>query len=683
MTKYSRILAFACGVALFASPLANLAYAQETEVEEITLTGAPVTTDTVQVTATRSIRDIMDIGYSVDVITEEEIERSTATTLSDLLRNVPGVTVTSGASPASDRITIRNEGAGDVLNGTLVFIDGVKVSAVFHGHGADLVIDPANIERIEVIKGPATVLYGSEALGGVVNIITKKGGSEPIQGSFRTAYSGESDSFINSLSLFGALNDFEYRLTGGYTHAHDNLDYHSYGENTLDRLDLSAFVGYNFTDNLEAGVTYELVSDRYEGINTTSSQDSDTDTQTNRIAGYLEVRSLTDYLTRVRVDGYYYNNNQEIDHYRSATTGLYDRHRDTTVQSAGLTLQSDWLIGDHTFIIAGYDFLYEKYDRSEYRHSTGITEDRNASQTTNAAYVSVEHFLPHNFTLNYGARYVFFDTGVENGIDSTGAVSFTPASESTNRPVFNVNLVWSGIENLALRAAWSQGFRPASFYYKFLNTSGHGGFRGNPDLESESSNNFELGARYDNGALAADLAVYYNHSRNRIESLSMGTYTTWINFYETETWGAELSLSYLFDSGIEPYVTGAWTTREARDENGDASNLLYPELTANFGVRYTHSLLDGYLILNADLFGRYQSSMDGYTSIIWGRPYITDPTPAFTTVNFSIGATWGEEKDYFAELYFNNIFDEKYQLYSTNSYYQAGFNMGFSAGFRF
>ncbi len=99
----------------------------------------------------------------------------------------------------------------------LILIDGQKLVENKSMDGTPLLIDPSNVERVEVIKGPASVLYGSEAIGGVVNIITKKGGDKPIQGEASVAYNGASNGFAESLSAFGGMNGFKYRVSGSYS----------------------------------------------------------------------------------------------------------------------------------------------------------------------------------------------------------------------------------------------------------------------------------------------------------------------------------------------------------------------------------------------------------------------------------------------------------------------------------
>src|SRR5690625_3311508 len=146
--------------------------------------------DPLVVTATRTERPLSTVGSSLTVITAEDLENRQTTYVADILREVPGVAVSRAGGPGSKTdIRIR----GGETNHTLVLIDGIEANnpagddAFDFGH---LLTD--DIERIEVLRGPQSVLYGSEAVGGVINIITKRGQDEPrfngsIEGgSFRT-----------------------------------------------------------------------------------------------------------------------------------------------------------------------------------------------------------------------------------------------------------------------------------------------------------------------------------------------------------------------------------------------------------------------------------------------------------------------------------------------------------------
>jgi vitamin B12 transporter len=180
------------------------------------------------ITATRTPQPIQRAGSAITVITADEIERSAVSptrSVDDLFRRVPGVTLTQAGGPGQAQF-VRIRG-GDVRH-TLVLIDGIRVNdPVSTGREfdfANLVL--ADIERIEVLRGPQSALYGSDAMGGVINIITKRGGPPRATlaiegGSFGTkeargAVSGGNERVDYSIGFAGLDTDgfsaFGYRL---------------------------------------------------------------------------------------------------------------------------------------------------------------------------------------------------------------------------------------------------------------------------------------------------------------------------------------------------------------------------------------------------------------------------------------------------------------------------------------
>lgn len=165
--KYSsRLHLTAAAAAVFAALAASSSVAVAAE--------ETVSTETVKVTAARVEQELMDVNMSVSVITADDIARSNARTVGELLKDIPGVQINNDGGQGIKRVGLRGENAFR----TLVMIDGQKIAEHKSMSGSPLMIDPSQIERIEVIKGPSSVLYGSDALGGAINIITKKGGAD-------------------------------------------------------------------------------------------------------------------------------------------------------------------------------------------------------------------------------------------------------------------------------------------------------------------------------------------------------------------------------------------------------------------------------------------------------------------------------------------------------------------------
>ncbi len=646
-----------------------------------------ITTEPVEVTTGRKVQEIMDVPYSVNVITQEEIERTAATRLQDLLKDIPGVQVSSSGDPSTNRIMIRGEGSGE----TLVLIDGAKVSTVFHGHGDDLRIDPAIIERIEVVKGPATVLYGSEALGGVINIITKKGGTKPVQGSVRYAYQGATNSNMYSASLYGKVDKFSYRVLGSAEDYDNYMSYHTEMKgNQSQAWDLNTWVGYDFSEHFSASLNYEHYDQTLESVSY-----EDSENYTDRYAAEFKFTDLASFLPSVKINSFYYN------YSKKDYASVYST--ETIITNYGATLQSDWTIQDHTYIIAGLDWLHEEYDYDRIYSKTsgtvlaGSQNLRDAHADTLAGFAAVEHYLPADFTFSYGARYINYTTEIERreelNPDGSHRTGYTPQGSSDGTEsdvVFNVGLVWQGIDNLALRATWSQGFRAPTFYNKYLDIpSAHGGFKGNPDLKPETSDNWEIGARYDDGKLSADLSLYYNESEQRISTTGVvidgATWTQWINLDSSKTKGVELALSYKFDMGLEPYFVGSYIDR--KDVWGDETHDNYgvPAVSARFGLRYDHTFVKNNVRFNADLYGIYNSEVDYSAYVYEGGSYVSKnvTTDAFTTLNLSMGLDFGIDNDYFIQIDLLNLFDHKYKHYTSYTDFQPGLTANVAFGARF
>ncbi|MDR2442849.1 MAG: TonB-dependent receptor plug domain-containing protein, partial [Deltaproteobacteria bacterium] len=222
------ILALGLILAVSAS---HIAFAQTVETREVI------------VTSTRVERDLSEIPLSVGVKPDEEINFSPAQNLADHLSDIPGIQIQDGSMPGSKRIMIR----GESPQRSLILIDGVKISEQKSMSGAVIMVDDSQIERIEVIKGPASVLYGSEAIGGVLNIITKKGGDKPLGFSLRAS----ADSSVHGLevqaSVFGQYNGFNYRFSANGIDAGDRrTPNETIGKSGFQNRYFSGRVGYDW-----------------------------------------------------------------------------------------------------------------------------------------------------------------------------------------------------------------------------------------------------------------------------------------------------------------------------------------------------------------------------------------------------------------------------------------------------
>ncbi|MCK5564595.1 MAG: TonB-dependent receptor plug domain-containing protein, partial [Planctomycetes bacterium] len=168
--------------------------------------------DPIVVTGTRTPHFLKNMPVETTVITRQELERSGVQFLSDALRWVPGVTISGGAlNGAARRSTAMLRGLSGQY--TLILVDGKRVKSEHIHTGVNLNLIPLEmVERIEVIKGSACVLYGSNAMGGVINIITKPITEKPVLG---LGYSfGSNNTHTNSFNYSNRDGKLGYFLSG-------------------------------------------------------------------------------------------------------------------------------------------------------------------------------------------------------------------------------------------------------------------------------------------------------------------------------------------------------------------------------------------------------------------------------------------------------------------------------------
>jgi vitamin B12 transporter len=196
------------------------------------------------ITGTRISTLPENTSSSVTIITADEIARSQQPFVADILRGEPGVDVATTGQPGSQtQVFLR----GASPDGTLVLVDGIPVNNAFN-NGFDFSTLPVNnIERIEILRGPQGTLYGSEAMGGVINIVTKNGGGPPT-GSVQTEY-GSFNSLLTRGSFAASEGKFSFSADGSF-HSTDNDRINS----AYQGINFSGHASYTFNDWLKASL---------------------------------------------------------------------------------------------------------------------------------------------------------------------------------------------------------------------------------------------------------------------------------------------------------------------------------------------------------------------------------------------------------------------------------------------
>lgn len=687
----------------------------------------------VMVTATRSEKALADVNMSVSVVTSEDIARAGYTkSVADLLETtVPGLRVRNDGSQGLDRITMRGEDAFR----TLVMVNGQRITEQKSMSGAPVLIDPSQVERIEVIRGPASVLYGSDAIGGAVNIITKKGADKPVSATVSAGFDGAADGKDGSASISGSSNGWNWRLgVAGKDYGLLDTPIGKAEHTEFKSKSADAFLSYDIDPDKTIGLTlshYDL--DFWTGDQSVPADDfwvHVPEWKRTRGAIFGEFKNISDTLSRVRIDLSQERNAKKMDnHVKSdidASTVMkqfmpklpflnvpsgnlhdvtVDNFTDNTTDTTALSIQTDWNISDNHFLIAGYELSYDKLKANSTSHiqangigveitglgkpmdgkwtgdaTVPVANKYEGDQTRHSIFLAMESTFSDDWVANYGVRYTWVKSNMDIHKESTkGAVDLTKlgmppidismpmpiggSSESVDssdgKAVFNAGLSYNGFDNLSLRANYSQGYRAPILQELFIDSLMGGRFTyANPNLKPETTDNFELGARYQDSGLMVDAAVFYSEADNYITAVQFGDPNTpmfhYDNIAKAKTLGFEMTSS-LRMGDFEPYTSVTLLSREYEQDGDTSKKTGTPKASARIGVRYFTTAMEA--DWNADLYAVTQTKSEEYDF----KNKTTSSYAGFTTFNLTGGVAFGPDKAYRLDAGIYNIGDKLYR----------------------
>ncbi|MBH3414594.1 TonB-dependent receptor [Pseudomonas putida] len=229
------------------------------------------------VSATRNAQDVSQVPSTVTVQTREQLDRQNVNNIQELVRYEPGVSVGgTGQRSGLNGYNIRGIDGERVLTQ----VDGVSIpDSFFYGPYAQTqrnYVDPEIVKRVEILRGPASVLYGSNAIGGAVSYFTLdpddiiKPGKD-VGARLKTGYSSADDSWLTSATVAGRTGDFDGLLHLSQRNGHETESYGSHGGTGLSRTEATpedgrttnvlAKLGWNYADDARLGLTYERYKD--------------------------------------------------------------------------------------------------------------------------------------------------------------------------------------------------------------------------------------------------------------------------------------------------------------------------------------------------------------------------------------------------------------------------------------
>lgn len=319
----------------------------------------PSALDSIQVTATRTPQRVSQTLAATTVFNRADIERLQARSVRDLLRRTPGVSIANNGGPGkSTSIFMR----GTESDQTLVLVDGVKYRSATAGQAAieDLPID--QIERVEIVRGPRSSLYGSEAIGGVIQIFTRDGRGTSGTRPYLQVGAGSDNTYEGQVGLSGSDDNSHYNLSvsGRRTDGFDSCRSNAAGaggcytdepdDDGYDRVSGAFNYGYTF-DN---GVAWDVNFLRSEGsVEFDGTAQNSSDTVQQIIGTSLTWRPVAVWRTKLS----YGNSRDESDNFLD---GVYVTSFDT--QRHQVTWQNDWTLPNDDLFTLGLDYTYESVD---------------------------------------------------------------------------------------------------------------------------------------------------------------------------------------------------------------------------------------------------------------------------------------------------------------------------------
>lgn len=546
------------------------------------------------VSASRHEQNVTDSPRAISIITAKEIREQNYRNTPEALNQLVGV-----------HLQQTNYGGGSVVmrgligNQILILVDGIRMNNAIYRLGPNQylnTIDINSIERIEVVRGTGAVLYGSDALGGLVNIITKSGiakdgDSENIVrgfGRYSSADNGmtgrvEIGKEFENLSLFGGVSvkKFGDLTAGSETGLQEFTGY--------DEWDADLKLKYSPAEDHSIVLAYQRVTQNDVPRSDVLLRGADVerywDPQLRELL-YLDYnfQNVSSFIDNANVR--LYTLKQSEDAYRITTSSTNtQRHYTDKVNSLGATLQLSSSINDSHLFTYGADLTFDKVSSSRedkdlttgsITQKSGTFADQSENNTI-AFFVQDEINISEKLVANLGLRYSIFQVKAKLENDAIGSVD---VDINPSAFVGSAHLMYEFTEGFKGIVGVSQGFRaPNIDDATQLGSSGSRFEVPNPNLDPEESINYELGFKIFNKKFSSSIFAYYNDSKGIIQRESYtynglsyidanengvkdeneeGVYTR-KNVGEANIYGLEAEARYLILKNLAVSGNIAWT----------------------------------------------------------------------------------------------------------------------------
>lgn len=576
--------------------------------------------DTVVVTANRTPEKQIDTNADVAVVTAKEIEEKHFDDVAQAVKNVPGVFISShgasGQSYNSDQIYIN--GSSNVV----VLVDGIRRNtngnSLMNASIAELVAMDS-VDHIEVLKGSSSTLYGSDAQGGVINIITKKAKEDGVKTTLRTSF-GDNSKEKYTLYNAGKEGNVFWSIEGGKELGGTFKD--GWGRKIINHLNAehyNAKLGYDLGNDSDIVVNYEKYKTDYTKPSYGSNdRKAVAGKKNNDVLNLQYTAKIRDNLTNL------------FSVYRNRTTfDIPSQPWGMDMKTTGVSDQLTYTINKQT-LTGGFDWY--KDEVPFYYDNTGISEVQGTSIHNIAFYLQDKITLTNQWNITPSVRVDHHSTFGTHTSPSL-SVGFKQ-SENTN---YYVNY---------------KTFFVAPNLYQLFGSDAYFGHVGNKNLKPQEGNTIEFGINHNFGDnLTGTFNVYHTHAKNILYADPSDNYH-YANGGKSSLNGFTINLDKKFSSHWTAGIGYSYLHIPAKEGQNINFNGSLPESTLNINVDYTTPKF------NVSLSGRGIMNRYGTKADWSGKPTKMSNYANYWVWDLAANYQFTKEATLFARV--NNIFGQFY-----------------------
>lgn len=588
------------------------AFAAEENLQEFSL-------DTMVVTATRTAMTVKETPSTVEIVDSKKLEQTQAKTLHDALKGALGVNVFNDFQGRSN-VSIRGSESRHVL----IMVDGKRLGgeAAYNSANAWDVdrIRMEDVERVEIIRGPAGALYGSDAMGGVINVITKTPDKTTADINYEYGWyeDGKGAGYKGNLYLQGAEGNYSYKINAGLNKNRPYMDPKGSGDSMNfygKQQPISLSVDYKFDNGNKLSVDFSKIKE--ENQKTTTSR-------TVMMPGTWQDKVQTIYNDNKRTDYAitYQGSDDKQDWMFRAYKSIFDKTYknqdlkrmtmegrpgewnlaapkiDTVKRTLSVIEGKDTFnLSDKNKLTAGFEYRKDESEGTRLKKPNTSLSGSSARDAFDKA------------DINYMAAYVQDEFRPNDKWLIIPSVRFDHSDQFSNKLTSNLAATYNAADDVRIKAAIGQGYKTPTvndlyiFWEMYAANRGSKGqfYVGNPDLKPEKSLSYELSVEKDWGDRSTvHLGLFRNEVKDLISTRWTGEYTeqhpdiypgvtgdmimAYENIPEATLQGVELYGSHRIGKDI--YLNAGYTFLDAKDKTAGTRLKDRAKHQVTFGVSY-------------------------------------------------------------------------------------------------